>query len=1382
MSSSKKLNRKAGAIKAERARRASRRSLAGFGMEPLESRQLLSFATTTTLAASAPTLLHGQSLTLTADVSDGDPVDGGTVTFKDGSTTIGTGTVSNGTANLTISSLAVGVHQLMADYGGTVSDDPSTSNSGYIQTVLAASHPADIAVDSSGNLYVVEETNNQVVKVTPGGTTTVVAGTGTSGYSGDGGQATAARLNSPRSVALDSSGNLYIADGGNYVVRKVSTAGVITTVVGNGSYGYSGNGGQATSAQIGTPTGVAVDSSNNLYVVDSSNSAIRKVTTGGVITNVAGTGTSGYSGDGGQATSARLSYPTTVAVDASGNLYIVDNGNEIIRKVTTGGVITTVAGTPNSYGTSGDGGPATSAKLAAPYGVAVDPSGDIFISDSSYRVREVTTDGNINTYAGNGTSGYTGDNGPATSASVSAFNVTTDPGGSLFIEDFSNNVIREVVTALLFPVTGNPTSTTLTASAPSIAVGQTLTLSVTVTDAASDSISGGTVTFKDGTTTLGTATLANGTASLPVSNLTAGQHHLTASYGGQTDYLASATGLTSSNTIETIAGDGTAGYSGDGGPATSAELGNPFGQAYDSQGDLFIADTSNNVVREVTTDGIIHTFAGNGTSGYSGDGGLATDAELDNPAGVAVDASGNVFISDLGNHVIREVTTDGNINTYAGTGTSGYSGDGGVAPDATLTNPEGLAVDAQGNLFVADDGDHTIREITYYGFITTVAGTGTAGNSGDGGAATSAELRPTNVILDSHGDLFIADPADNVVREVTTDGIIHTFAGTGTPGYSGDEGAATSATLDFPEQLAFDAAGDLFIAEFNNNVVREVTTDGIIHTLAGTGTADSSGDGGPASSATLNAPYGLAFDASGDLIIGEYGGDVIRQVDAFVPVTVNAIPPTHFSVTGISGSIVAGSTQMITVTDENADNTTNTGYTGIVHLTSTDGQAVLGGDVMLTNGVGTFSVTFKTAGTQSVTATDTVTSSITGSETGITVTPGTATYFTVSNGAGEAAGGVEHESVTAYDQYGNIATGYAGTVHITSTDPQAGLPSNAGLTNGVGTFDVTLKTAGSQSITATDTATPAITGSQTGLAVTPDSAASLDVTGAASGPVGTIEFVTVTAKDAYGNVASGYGGTVHITSSDGSAVLPSNSTLADGVGTFQVTLETLGSQSITATDTAMPSLTGTETGINIAFPTTTTLNVSASSLTTVQSLTLTATVTGQTVPNSGTVSFYQGSTLLGTSSVSNGTATYTINRLAVGSYSFSAVYSGVAGQYVGAYVGLTGQNTINTVAGNGTQGNTGDGGQATAAELNLPSGIVFDAAGNMYIADPGLHVPSARSRPPGSSRPMPAPGRRGTPATAARPPPPGSTTLTAWPSTPPATSSSPTTGTTSSAR
>ena len=280
--------------------------------------------------------------------------------------------------------------------------------------------------------------------------------------------------------------------------------------------------------------------------------------------------------------------------------------------------------------------------------------------------------------------------------------------------------------------------------------------------------------------------------------------------------------------IITVAGNGTAGYSGDGGPATAAELNDPDGVAVDSAGDLFIADTGNNVIREVVkATGDIITVAGNGTAGYSGDGGPATAAELDSPRGVAVDAAGDLFIADTGNNVIREVVkATGDIITVAGNGTAGYSGDGGPATAAELNGPNGVAVDSAGDLFIADANNNVIREVVKAtGDIITVAGNGTAGYSGDGGPATAAELNdPIGVAVDSAGDLFIADTDNNVIREVVkATGDIITVAGNGTAGYSGDDGPATAAELDDPSRVAVDSAGDLFIADTGNNVVREIT-------------------------------------------------------------------------------------------------------------------------------------------------------------------------------------------------------------------------------------------------------------------------------------------------------------------------------------------------------------------------------------------------------------------------------------------------------------------------------------------------------------------------------------------------------------------------------
>jgi sugar lactone lactonase YvrE len=340
----------------------------------------------------------------------------------------------------------------------------------------------------------------------------------------------------------------------------------------------------------------------------------------------------------------------------------------------------------------------------------------------------------------------------------------------------------------------------------------------------------------------------------------------------------------STGIITTVAGNGTSGYKADGEKATSAELNGPYGVAVDSSGDLFIADTGNNVIREVSAaTGKITTIAGNNTPGYSGDHGAATQAELDFPARVVLDGQGNLFVSDCYNNAIREIkAATGKITTVAGDGFYGYSGDGGAATSAELAEPVGIALDSHGNLFIADFDNNVIREVkASTGIISTVAGNGSFGYTGDGGKATSTELaHPEDVAVDPFGVLYIADPYNERIRVVGVGGLITTFAGDGLVGYTGDGGPATSAKLISPFADAVDSKGDVFIVDFYNNVVREVTPAGKISTVAGNGTQGYSGDGGKATAAALNEPLGVTVDPAGNLYIADSGNNVVRKVTA----------------------------------------------------------------------------------------------------------------------------------------------------------------------------------------------------------------------------------------------------------------------------------------------------------------------------------------------------------------------------------------------------------------------------------------------------------------------------------------------------------------------
>lgn len=332
--------------------------------------------------------------------------------------------------------------------------------------------------------------------------------------------------------------------------------------------------------------------------------------------------------------------------------------------------------------------------------------------------------------------------------------------------------------------------------------------------------------------------------------------------------------------IYTFAGNGNMGFSGDGGPGKSAQI-FPFNVSTDAFGNVYILDAGNHRVRKVDPNGQITTIAGNGTSGNSGDGGAATSAQLVSPNGVAVDVSGNIYITDYINSNIRKVNVSGIISTIAGTGTAGFSGDGGLATLAQIYRPIGIAIDAASNIYFADCGNTRIRKIDASGIISTIAGTGTFGYSGDGGLATLAKLNsPYGVAIDGLYNIYISDFLNSRIRKINSSGIISTIAGTGINGYSGENAVATLAQINGPNSIALDLSGNIYFSESPNSRIRKINNLGIITTIAGNGINGYFGDNGLATSAQINGPSGVAIDFSNNVYFSDNNNYRVRVICA----------------------------------------------------------------------------------------------------------------------------------------------------------------------------------------------------------------------------------------------------------------------------------------------------------------------------------------------------------------------------------------------------------------------------------------------------------------------------------------------------------------------
>ena len=668
---------------------------------------------------------------------------------------------------------------------------PGATGDGGAAAAAQLKLPESVAADAAGNIYIADSRNHRIRKVDAAtGVISTIAGTGAAGFSGDGGPAAAARLQFPRGVAVDGAGNVYIGDMGNHRVRKVDAAtGNISTIAGAGVLGVirGRRASAATAAQLHAPIGVAADAAGNLYIADSNNHRILKVDADGAVAVIAGTGTQGFSGDGGPAAAAQLSRPYGVAADAAGNLYIADRSSHIIRKVdATAGSIATIAGARTGGGFSGDGGAASAAQFSSPTSLAVDDAGNLYIADSyNHRVRKVdAASGNISTIAGTGTQGFSGDGGPAAAAQLSfPYGTAVDGAGNLYIADKENQRIRKVDAA------GNIST-----------------------------FAGSGTTGDGGAASAAQLRQARSVAADAAGNLYIAGHHRIRRVDA------------ASGNISTIAGTGEAGFGGDGGPAAAAQLNFPHHLSADGAGNVYIADRNNHRIRKVdAASGNISTIAGTGEYGFGGDGGPpAAAAQLRAPSDAVPDAAGNLYIADRVNQRIRKVdAASGNISTIAGTGEAGFGGDGGPATAAQLNFPNSAALDGAGNVYIADRENHRIRRVdAASGEISTVAGTGEAGFSGDGGPAAAAQLRvPRDAAVDAAGNLYIADTDNRRIRKVdAATGNISTIAGSGNPVDGiGDGCAATAAQLSRPYGVAVDGAGNVYIADSLSDRIRKVS-------------------------------------------------------------------------------------------------------------------------------------------------------------------------------------------------------------------------------------------------------------------------------------------------------------------------------------------------------------------------------------------------------------------------------------------------------------------------------------------------------------------------------------------------------------------------------
>ncbi len=793
-------------------------------------------------------------------------------------TVMGTGRFNGDNRSATSASLAMPFGQNF---------QTSTGLGGVID--IAGFNPAGITVDQNGYLYIADRNNNRIRRVTPGvdgtlrtGNITTVAGTGAAGFSGDGGQATAAALNAPSDVAVAPDGTMYIADLSNRRVRKVTPQGVISTYAGNGLDRIGPDGVIATQASIREPTHIALGADGSLYVTDRPGNQVRKVAPDGTISVFAGRGTPGGNlGEGERAQDATLDGPVGITVLPTGEVVFSDRNNQRIKLVDNAGNLFTIAGS----GRTGDGQTLTdtrygefepnftprlndncsglgvqpglpcatanrdapSARFDRPLGVAAAPDGSIYIADQQdHVVRRLAPKSVINEVfdlPGSGRSGQ-------------ELRDFTDP---------SNRTIYRIYTVSGVRIRPNTLNTTQTRTGP--------------TGFDAGAFIAGDSGSSDGQRALSTA-MRN-----PSDVAVAGNGDLYILDQGNQRVLW----VPNPNNVNALNFRVAGPFVGNSGDPRSTQLMNPRHVLAAPDGALLVADSDRSVVRRIEPDGgFADVIAGTGNRGgfFDDDTGAATSIPLGWPTGLAMGPDGSLYIADRGRHMIFRVK-DGQLSRFAGTGRadflgpSGFSPEGRPARDEPLYSPSGVAVAPDGTVYIADTLNSRLRRVDTGGNIFTIAGTGAYGYNGDGKDGNGTQLfQPTEVKVGPDGAVYFADTGNAVIRKWTpTTGVVNIVAGTGGQGgFGGDGGRATAAQLNNPDGFAFGPDGSLFVADTTNNRVRKVAPDGNISTIAGTGTNGETGDGGAATAALLRGPRSVSVDAQGNVFVADTENNRIRMI------------------------------------------------------------------------------------------------------------------------------------------------------------------------------------------------------------------------------------------------------------------------------------------------------------------------------------------------------------------------------------------------------------------------------------------------------------------------------------------------------------------------